>query len=86
MKNVLQPFLGQLRKTERLEELVKRGTGEKILFEMLKNAGARLHDDWIIVAQEMSQLLMIRLTRARVHMLEDIGLDRDRRKVGDILV
>lgn len=86
MKNVLHPFLGQLRETEVLEELVKGGTGEKILFEMLENARARLHDDWIIVAKEVSQLLMIRLTGARVHMLEEIELDRDRRKDGDIPV
>jgi hypothetical protein len=86
LKNVLHPFLGQLWETKVLEELVKGGTGEKILFEMLENARACLHDDWIIVAQEVSQLLMIRLTRARVHMLKEIDLDRERRKGGDILV
>jgi hypothetical protein len=72
LKNVLHPFLGleQLRETKVLEELVKGGTDEKILFEMFENARPCLDDDWIIVAQEVSQLLMIRLTRAGVQMLK----------------
>ena len=69
MKNVLNPFLGQLRKADRLEELVKGETSEKILFKMLENAGACLHDDRIITAQE-----------ARVHMQEEINLIRKRQE------
>jgi hypothetical protein len=44
---------------------------------MLENAGACLHDDWLIVAQEVSQPLMIRLPRACVHMLGEININSD---------
>ena len=82
LQNVLHPFLGQLTEIERFEELVERGTGEKVLFEVFENVRTRLHDDRIFVAKEVGQLLIIGLTRTRVHVLEERERDLQRWRRG----